>query len=200
MTYFIDSCPEMLFAFLLLMLVPAPLEETGHAPAFADSLLLFEFEIGEARWEVVNDGVMGGRSRGQGEVGKGALRFTGTLVTQGGGFSSVRTDRRVDLSGYDGLELRVRGNGRPFEVEVSDGTRFRGLPVSRRGAFETSDEWAVVRVPFDVLGTSVFGRQVRVDRVDLSAVESFGFYILDGQDGPFELEVDWVRAYQNTEG
>jgi hypothetical protein len=30
----------------------------------------------------------------------------------------------------------------------------------------------------------------------LSAVESIGIYIIDGKDGPFRLEVDWIRAYR----
>ncbi|MEM6327676.1 MAG: CIA30 family protein, partial [Bacteroidota bacterium] len=95
----------------------------------------------------------------------------------------------------DGVELRVRGGGRTFEVEVDDGTRRGWRSVSRRAAFPTSSDWQVVRVPFSALRTSVFGQPVRARDVDPSAVRSFGLYILDGQDGPFDLEVDWIRAY-----
>ncbi|MEL6616125.1 MAG: CIA30 family protein, partial [Bacteroidota bacterium] len=150
----------------------------------------------EARWQVVNDGVMGGRSEGFAEIESGTMRFTGTLVTQGGGFTSVRTNKRVDLSGYTAVELRVRGGGRPFEVELDDGSRVRGLPLSRRGAFPVTDEWQVVRVEFSDLATSVFGRPVRAEPLAPEAVRSIGLYILDGQDGPFDLEVDWIRAVE----
>ena len=161
-------------------------------------MTLFDFDTAdEATWRVVNDGVMGGRSEGYVEVGGGTLRFTGTLVTQGGGFTSVRAERTADLSGYDGVELRVRGGGRTFEVEVGDGTRRRGRPVSRRAPVETGPEWAVVRVPFSALRTTIFGRPVSAEPIDLSNVQSFGLYILDGQDGPFRLEVDVIRAYRS---
>lgn len=171
-----------------------PADEPPKHPA---TMTLFDFDSAdEASWQVVNDGVMGGRSRGYVAIEDGVLRFTGTLVTQGGGFTSVRTDRSVDLAGYDGLELRVRGSGRTFEVAVDDGTRRRGRTVSRRAPFETEAAWSVVRVPFSELGTTIFGQPVSAPPVDLANVKRIGLYILDGIDGPFRLEVDTIRAYR----
>lgn len=140
---------------------------------------------------------MGGRSKGYVEIEDGRLRFTGTLVTEGGGFTSVRARRTVNLERYDGIELRVRGGGRTFEVEVDDNTRRRGRSVSRRAPFATSDEWTVVRVPFRELKTTIFGQPVRAPAIDLSNVTRIGLYILDGIDGPFRLEVDAIRAYRD---
>lgn len=162
-----------------------------------DLTTVFDFSSPDpGRWEVVNDGVMGGRSKGHVDIDDGSLRFTGNLVTRGGGFTSIRTLRAIDLSGYDGLELRLRGNGRTFEVEVNDGYRYGWRTVSRRAPFETSEDWHTVRVPFSSLRGTVFGRRVEVAPVELSQVERIGFYILDGRDGPFELEVRWIRAYR----
>ena len=161
------------------------------------TMTLFDFDTpDEAAWQVVNDGVMGGRSQGYVEIEDGTLRCTGTLVTRGGGFTSVRAERAVDLSGYDGLELRVRGGGRTFEVEVDDDTRRRGRSLSRRAPFETTAEWALVRVPFSALRASVFGQPVSAPPLDPANVQRIGLYILDGQDGPFRLEVDTIRAYR----
>jgi hypothetical protein len=159
-------------------------------------MLIFDFQqAAAADWSIVNDGVMGGRSQGFVSIADGVLRFEGELVTDGGGFTSVRTNRSLDLTGYDGLALRVRGNGRRFEVEVFDGERYGWRTVSRRAGFPTSQEWQTVRVPFSALRDTVFGRPVSVDRVDLSSIERIGFYILDGIDGPFWLEVGGISAY-----
>lgn len=58
---------------------------------------LFDFDGDDAaRWEIENDGVMGGRSRGFVEVSDGALVFTGEVVTEGGGFTSVRAVEDLD--------------------------------------------------------------------------------------------------------
>jgi hypothetical protein len=158
--------------------------------------ILFAFDSAdEAKWDVVNDGVMGGRSQGFVTVEDGALRFTGTLVTQGGGFTSVRAPRAIDLSGQTGLELRVRGSGRQFEVELSDGLRTYGRNISRRAPFPTSAEWTVVRIPFTTLRSTVFGQAVNAPPIDLARIQGVGLYMVDGQDGPFRLDVDYIRSY-----
>lgn len=157
---------------------------------------LFAFDTAdEAEWDVVNDGVMGGRSQGFVTIAEGALRFTGTLVTQGGGFTSVRAPRAIDLSGQVGLELRVRGSGRQFEVELSDGLRTYGRNISRRAPFPTSAEWTVVRIPFTALRSTIFGQAVNAPPIDLARIQALGLYMVDAQDGPFRLEVDYIRTY-----
>ena len=159
-------------------------------------MTLFTFDrADEAPWEVVNDGVMGGRSAGFVQIDAGTLRFTGTLVTQGGGFTLVRAQREVDLTGQLGLELRVRGSGRSFEVELNDGHHEFGRRVSRRASFPTSADWTVVRVPFSALRSTIFGRVVSAPPIDLARVRSVGLFLADRQDGPFTLEVDFIRAY-----
>jgi len=181
---------------------PERTERSGLVPSMlsADSLVLFNFEgATEARWSVESDRVMGGRSSGAAEVAGGTLVFTGEVVTEGGGFSSVRVRRQIDLSGYDGIELRVRGEGRTFQLDVSDGTRSRGREVNRRGPFLTTSSWKTVRVPFASLEESAHGQPVNVEPLDLAAITSIGIYIIDGQDGPFRLEVDWIRAYREDE-
>lgn len=176
---------------------PGELASSSASAAPADSAMtLFDFDGADASdWSVVDDGVMGGDSQGRLGVADGALVFTGELVTEGGGFTSVRTEQSVDLSAYDGVEVRVRGGGRTFEVEVNDATRNRRREVSRRTAFPTTANWQTVRVPFADLDATAFGEPVEVAPLDRAGVESFGFFIADGQDGPFRLEVDWIRAY-----
>ncbi|MFN0097733.1 MAG: CIA30 family protein [Gemmatimonadaceae bacterium] len=184
----------------LFLLLGAESPSTRTAPGSPMPVSLFAFDrADEAEWFVVNDGVMGGRSSGFVAVEEGALRFTGTLVTQGGGFTSVRASRGVALTGELGLELRVRGSGRQFEVELDDGLRAYGRNVSRRAPFPTSKEWTVVRVPFNVLRNTIFGREVNAPAIDLSRIRGVGIYIADGQDGPFRLEVDYIRSYGDVD-
>lgn len=183
------SAPLVLFVILAAVSIPLPLSS-------AMPVTLFTFDrSNEPAWRVVNDGVMGGRSSGVVAVSDGRLRFSGTLVTQGGGFTSVRAPVTVDLRGAEGLELRVRGNGRSFEVEVGDGTRSFGRNVSRRAAFPTTAEWTIVRVPTAALRSTIFGRAVNAPPLDLARIRSVGLYILDGRDGPFWLELDYIKAY-----
>lgn len=175
-----------------------PAVAPGPPPA---PVMLFTFDrADEAAWDVVNDGVMGGRSAGFVAVDQGTLRFTGTLVTQGGGFTSVRARRAVDLTGQLGIELRVRGSGRQFEVELDDGVRAYGRTVSRRAPFATSAEWTVVRIPFSALRSTIFGQAVNAPPIDVARIRGLGLYMADGQDGAFRLEVDYVRSYGPADG
>lgn len=183
---------------LLTALTITPVRAQQSLPK-SDTRVLFSFDsVDEARWGIVNDGVMGGRSQGFGEISEGHVRFWGELVTRGGGFTSVRTQASLNLSAFDGVELRVRGGGRTFEVEISDGHRFRGRTVSRRAAFKTDGNWTTVRIPFSALKSSIFGQPVQTPPLDPSRVRGIGLYILDGIDGPFELEVDEIRVYRDV--
>ena len=189
----------MRFALLALLLVAchgtnAPASGAPEALSPPD-MMLFDFDSPDTpTWTIENDGVMGGHSEGHVEVSGGTLRFTGTLVTRDGGFSQTRAQKDVDLSDYSAVELRVRGGGRSFWVEVDDGTKDGDRDVARRGEFDTSDDWQTVRVPFDDLEATVHGEPIDVAPLAPEAVESIALYIADGQDGPFELEVDWIRA------
>ncbi len=163
----------------------------------ASPMTLFDFDTpSKATWNIQNDGVMGGKSKGYVAFADGAMRFTGNTVTAGGGFTSVIADKSFDLSGYKGLELHVRGGGRTFEVDVSDGSRVGRREVGRRTSFETSEDWTWRRIAFADLEQTAFGEPVNVAPVDLANVRSIGLYIVDGQDGDFRLEVDEIRGWK----
>lgn len=61
--------------------------------------------------------------------------------------------------------------------------------------FATSAEWTTVRVPFSALRSSIFGRSVSAPPIDVARLRGIGLYMVDGKDGPFQLEVDYIRSY-----
>ena len=73
------------------------------------------------RWVVVNDGVMGGRSIGQlAEAGGGVVRFDGTINTNGGGFSLIRTS---SLRGEESLAESLADAEYLSLIHISEPTR-----------------------------------------------------------------------------
>ena len=75
----------------------------------------FSSDSPDLGWYVQNDNVMGGRSEGDFEEVKDELVFAGSTNTNGGGFSSIRTQPfKLDLSEHDGIQLRVKGDGRRY--------------------------------------------------------------------------------------
>jgi len=161
--------------------------------------LLFDFTAppGDATWVSTDDVVMGGVSSSTIRIrDEGIAVFEGVLSLQhGGGFASVHCQLSpADLSGYDGLEMRVRGDGKRYRVRL----RISVAPaVIYQAAFTTRDGvWESVRLPFESFEPTYRGQAVPdAPPLDVTHIGSFGWLIADRQAGQFRLEIDWVRAY-----
>ena len=158
--------------------------------------LIFDFaEDGiHEKWIVVNDNVMGGRSKGGFDFKNEKLIFSGSTNTNGGGFSTIRTTP-VDFYFKDktGLHIRYKGDGRTYKL----GVRMEGKSVSYRTNFDSGNGWEEVKVPFDNMDVSWRGRPLSKAEHPLqkSKIRSIEFMIYDKQDGPFKLQVDWIKSY-----
>ena len=158
--------------------------------------LIFEFTEDriEEKWIVVNDNVMGGRSKGGFAFIKNKLVFSGSTNTNGGGFSSIRTIP-IDFYFKDktGLHIRYKGDGRTYKL----GVRMEGKSVSYRTNFVSGNGWQEARIPFDNMDVSWRGRPLSKAEHPLqkSKIRSIEFMIYDKQDGPFKLQVDWIKSY-----
>ena len=145
-------------------------------------------------WITVNDNVMGGRSEGGFSFNKKRLIFSGTTNTNGGGFSSIRTNPSdFSLGDKEGLHIRYKGDGRTYKL----GVRIEGKSVSYRSNFTTGNGWQEVRIPFDEMDVSWRGRPLSKEEHPMikSKIRSIEFMIYDKQDGPFKLQVDWIKSY-----
>jgi hypothetical protein len=179
----------------------AALHASGPGRPGDDSLLLADFptSLESLPWRVVNDGVMGGRSEGDFRPEDRSLVFSGTTNTDGGGFSSIRSrTHRFDLEGYAGIRLRLRGDGRDYTLRLTTWE-------ARSGRYEPSywadfptqkGEWTTVDVPFSRFRPRWRGRWLDGPALEPRAIDGLGLMIYDGRDGPFRLEVDWIRAYR----
>ncbi|MDC0305524.1 CIA30 family protein, partial [bacterium] len=161
-----------------------------------------EFDKAESdslSWRVVDDGVMGGLSKGNFGVSDGGiLTFKGTLsLENNGGFSSIRTEKvKMDLSGADGLLVRVRGDGRTYQMRFGTDARFRGMEISFMAEFKTSKgEWVEVKIPYDQFKGSFRGMKLKDEVFDPSKVSRLGLLLADKNPGAFEINVDWIRTY-----
>lgn len=195
--------------------VPLLFGFTPVSPAFADEVEATQMEPGEMiagfdpqetenlGWQVVNDGVMGGLSRGNLSFSHdGILTFSGTLsLENNGGFSLVETkELALDLSSASGIALRVKGDGRKYQIRVESDATYRGMPVSFSGTFATtSGEWLTVRVPFSEFKGGWRGRNLPDEILNPAVIGRVGVLLGDSKAGPFTLAIDWIRSFQNGE-
>ncbi|KAA0057061.1 hypothetical protein IC582_029288 [Cucumis melo] len=181
--------------------------------------LLFGFEgnsIKEIPWGALDDVVMGGVSESSfqidmkgGETGGPTGVFKGVLSTaNNGGFTSIRTRNfsvPEDLSAYDGLELRLKGDGRRYKLIVRTSTDWD--TVGYTAGFDTAKgEWQSVRVPFTSLRAIFRARTVTdappFDPTNIVSLQlMFSKFEYDGKlnptfvEGPFQLPLSSIRAY-----
>ena len=146
----------------------------------------------------VDDVVMGGVSRSELVYTGGFTRFQGNLsLVQGSGFASVRSraDER-DLSRFEGLELRFRGDSKIYELwlqtDASD--------VFYTAEFEAAAQWRTLHLPFDTFLPDYRGRPVKnAPEINLNRVVTFGLLIANEQAGEFWLELSTLAAYTADE-
>ena len=179
----------------------------------ANTKTVFDFSQPNANlrdvWGALDDVVMGGVSQsGVRFVGVSAV-FSGNVSTaNSGGFASIRTRNftpALDFSGYDGVLLRVRGDGQRYKFMLRTETTWDSVAYCY--SFDTTaDEWLTVRIPFTEL-TPVFRAKtvpnapvIDVQRVCavqmmLSKFEYDGALNPAFEPGPFQLEMRSLQLY-----
>lgn len=145
-------------------------------------------------WRSVDDPVMGGVSESAFVAADDHAVFTGTVsLDHGGGFASVRApEDSYDLGDHEGLRLRLRGDDKHYWFTAYTEA---GRSISYRTRLAPPTEWTTLEVPFDTL--TPYRRGTKVSDAPSFAptqVRTIGFLIADEQQGPFRLEVAWVRA------
>ncbi|URD52718.1 CIA30 family protein [Chroococcidiopsis sp. CCNUC1] len=160
-------------------------------------------------WGAVDDVVMGGVSQSEIRFVEGTALFTGNVSTaNSGGFASVRTKNftsPLDLSGYEGVTLRVRGDGKRYKFFLRTESSWDGMAYSY--SFDTvANEWITVRIPFNQL-TAVFRAKTISDApaIDTSKIRSLQLMLskfeYNGELNPqfsaggFALQVESIGAY-----
>ncbi len=166
-------------------------------------LFAFEGETKSPAWHIVNDDVMGGVSTSRFQVlANGGAVFSGVVsLENNGGFASVRSSPvRHALDGAEAFVLRVRGDGRRYTFLAKTGTGVNA-PNYQAGFTTTRGLWEEHRLPCSALVPTFRGRIVPdVPPLNPGKVISVGLLIADRQEGPFTLELAWIKAMYTVNG
>jgi len=160
-------------------------------------------------WGALDDVVMGGVSASSLQFRDEAALFTGTVSTaNSGGFASVRTrnfDPPLNLSGHQGIELQVKGDGQRYKFLIRDEDSWDSLAYAY--SFDTvPDQWTTVRIPFNLMapvfraktvntGQTLNTAKIRSLQLMLSKFEYNGTLNPHFQAGEFRLQVRTIAVY-----
>ena len=164
-------------------------------------MVLFEFttEKSVRSWHTENDVVMGGVSQSQityeNAEQKGVAKFSGNVsLENGGGFAQILYDETtLDLTGFEGVELYVKGDDQTYELRFeTDAER-----VSYAQSFVAKGEWERVKLAFADFRATHHGNAVPdAPDLNLGAIRTVGLLIGENQEGRFELLISEVEAYK----
>lgn len=179
----------------------------------ANEKLIFDFtkpsQEMKDTWGALDDVVMGGVSESNIRLINDSAIFSGNVsIANSGGFASVRSrnfNPPINLTGYEGIELRVKGDGKRYKFFIRGNTTWDGIGYAY--SFDTVyNIWITVRIPFNELVPVFRAKTVKnSEPLDPSEIRSFQLMLskfeYDGQLNPkfepglFQLQVEYIKAY-----
>ena len=179
----------------LLLAAPVSARSLVHTAKSGVGKIL-DFGPSEPAWSAVNDGVMGGVSRGGVATRGGVLVFRGAVsLENNGGFASARSGRMPKGSAAligqaTEFVVRLRGDGKMYRFTVSplDGPDWYWAEVATE-----SGVWREVRIPFAELRPRTrFGEPTVGPGYDGRPLQSVGVLIFNKRAEVFRLSLDWI--------
>jgi len=146
-------------------------------------------------WEVEDDVVMGGRSKGSFIVKTdGGALFSGDVSLENdGGFSSIQYYvEPIDVSAYRTANLRLKGDGKSylFILEAE-----KNSPHYYVCEFQTGTDWQTVKIPLSSMYPVRRGDRLDIPKFPGKTLAQIRIMIANQKAESFRLEVDriWLQ-------
>ena len=144
-------------------------------------------------WYVVNDGVMGGLSKGTMSItDEGYGLFKGYVTTENnGGFSSVRyTFNKKDVSKFKYVVLKLKGDGKSYQFRIKENAAQRHSYIT---TFNTSGDWETIKIPLNSFYPSFRGYRLNKANFPGDFMEEVAFLIGNKVKESFALEIEEIN-------
>lgn len=148
-----------------------------------------------SNWRIVNDGVMGGLSQGKIRFDDEGMIFSGYVsLENNGGFTSFRSPyQRMDLSGFETIEIKYKSSGLDCALSFDQYTRF--WRPNHKLKLPVSPDWTTIKVPLNELKQYRMGDATgeQMDTEALANTIRLGFITDSKKAGDFVLHVAYVK-------
>jgi NADH dehydrogenase [ubiquinone] 1 alpha subcomplex assembly factor 1 len=161
--------------------------------------MIFDFDspTTSGEWVTVDDVVMGGVSESKFEINQdNTATFSGTVSPDNnGGFASARAALKNEFNDFEGVIIRVKGDGNIYSLRFRTDTNFDG--ISYQAKFKTEPgEWKEYKIPLSDFKPTFRGNTLsNKSKLESKNIKQIGILIADKQFGKFKLNIDWVKFY-----
>ena len=156
-----------------------------------NTMVLFDFSENSEpdRWQVVNDGVMGGLSQSTFKMSEnGTALFKGRVsLENNGGFSSVRYNTgKTNVEGFTTLALYLKGDGKKYQVRIRENNDDYFSYIT---TIQTSGEWETIEITLNDMFPSFRGRKLDRPNFSGNTIVELTFLIGNEKAESFTLEL-----------
>jgi len=179
----------------LLALVFALAVQSGNAGVETPGRVLFDFAEPAAMggWQIEDDGVMGGVSKGTfTRAPDDHAVFSGEVSLENdGGFSSVQCYfGPIDVSSYRTAVIHLKGDGKNYRFIVESEKNAHHYYVAN---FETTGEWQEILIPLRKMYPVRRGDRLDLPDYSGKSMAQVRFMIANGRAETFRLQIANIR-------
>ena len=159
----------------------------------AETIYDFRLSKNLRDWQVVDDGVMGGRSRGllkKNEDGHG--QFSGFISLENyGGFSSVRLrTKSISVNDYDYIVIKVLGDNKFYQLRIKSSPYDRHVYVKK---FYAKNEWQEIAIPLNSMQPQFRGRRLRMRTFRGDSITEVGILVGNKVAENFSIIIESIK-------
>ncbi|QHI36352.1 hypothetical protein IMCC3317_17140 [Kordia antarctica] len=147
-------------------------------------------------WEITNDGVMGGLSKGDYRFSDDGVVFDGTVsLENNGGFSSYRSRfQKIDLSSFTKVIIRYRSKEYTIGFTLEMDKRWF-VPYYKVSLKPTDWKWVEEEIAFSEFVRFHIGRRKdgTPTQEELKEILRIGFITNEKRAGKFKIEIDYIK-------
>ena len=161
----------------------------------SEGKMIYDFNVDSSfrNWEIVDDGVMGGRSSGLLKKNKdGHGQFSGYISLENyGGFSSVRLrTKSISVNDYDYIVIKVLGDNKFYQLRIKSSPYDRHVYVKK---FYAKNEWQEIAIPLNSMQPQFRGRRLRMRNFRGDSIIEVGMLVGNKVEENFSIIIDSIK-------
>ena len=167
----------------------------------SEGKMIYDFNVDSSfrNWAIVDDGVMGGRSKGKLKIENGDTGvFSGKISLENyGGFSSIRYYiGKLNVKKNKYVTVILSGDDKYYQLRIRSSRNDRHVYTKK---FFAKDGWQEIKIPLDSMEPYFRGQRLRMSNFDKKYISEIGFLIGNKVRENFELKIRSIMLEEDYE-